>query len=142
MTEHRKRVLLVEDNPGDVVLFREAAQEVGIVMDLELARDVDQALASLRGRRTPEVLPDLIFLDLNLPGGSGFQVLAAVKGDPDLAGVPVIVLTSSKVEHDVIKSYSAQASSFVTKPVGLDGYIRMMRILGDYWFTLTRLPVV
>lgn len=136
-----KRILLVEDNAADVVLFREALEENGFEVDLRIAGDGPAAEQVLADACDPEGWsPEVIVLDLNLPRGSGFDVLEHVKGLPELCDIPVVVLTSSQTEEDVRRAYSALASAFVTKPVGLEPFHRMVRVLGEFWFSLARIP--
>jgi len=135
------RVLLVEDDEGDVVLTREAFQEY-LHNKLDVVHDGNQALAYLRGegpyRGTPR--PDLVLLDLNLPGRDGREVLSEIKSDAALAHVPVVVLTTSAAEEDVLRSYQLHANAFVTKPVDLDGFIAAIRQIDHFFVSVVRLP--
>ena len=136
-------ILLVEDEPSDAHLVKSALNESRILCNLHHVVDGVEALAYLR--RQGEVYrdapwPDLILLDLNMPRMNGREFLAAVKGDASLAAVPVVVLTTSDVERDVVASYKLGAAGYITKPVDLEQFIDAIRQLGNYWFTLTRLP--
>jgi CheY-like chemotaxis protein len=134
-------VLLVEDDEGDVVLTREAFGEY-LHNKLDVVYDGNQALAYLRGegayRNTPK--PDLVLLDLNLPGRDGREVLSEIKSDPALAHVPVVVLTTSAAEEDVLRSYQLHANAFVTKPVDLDGFVAAIRQIDHFFVSVVRLP--
>lgn len=135
-------ILLVEDNPADVRLTRETLRESKIHNHLEVATDGEEALARLHrtGDHSDAARPDLILLDLNLPGMSGHELLEDVKSDPELRRIPVVVLTSSEAEVDVVKSYDLHANAYVTKPVGLDGFSRIVHAIDDFWFSVVRRP--
>lgn len=134
------RILLVEDNPGDVELAKEALRSSKIYNDLTVAVDGTQALEALQKAEAADLLPDLIFLDLNLPGLSGLEVLGRIKGRLPWARIPVIILTSSQAETDIVKSYDLHANCFVTKPLDFDQFIKVIHSLEDYWFSVVRLP--
>lgn len=135
-------ILLVEDNPGDVRLTRETLKDARILNNLHVAEDGIQALAYLRreGPHAGAVRPDLVLLDLNLPRMSGREVLAEIKGDPRLRSIPVVVLTTSKAEEDIIKSYDLHANCYISKPVEFDGFVEVVRSIEDFWFSVVRLP--
>ena len=136
------RVLLVEDNPGDVELTRDTLENSKIHIDIAVAIDGPQALQMLR-RDPPYVdveLPDLVLLDLNLPRISGREVLAAIKQHAELRSIPVVVLTSSDAELDIVKSYDLGANCYLTKPVGLEAFQSIVRSVANFWFTLVKLP--
>jgi CheY-like chemotaxis protein len=135
-------ILLVEDNPGDVVLTKEALAEAKVRNNLHVVNDGVEAMEFLRhqGRFGDVVRPDLILLDLNLPRKDGRDVLAEVKADKDLRRIPVVVLTTSKAEADIIKSYDLHANCYVSKPVDLDQFIEVVRSIEDFWFSIVRLP--
>lgn len=135
-------ILLVEDNPGDVVLTREALRESKVHTNLSVAHDGATALAFLRreGAHAEAPRPDLILLDLNLPRVSGREVLAAIKADEQLRRVPVVVLTSSQAEQDVLATYDLCANCYVSKPVDLEQFIKVVRSIEDFWLTVVRLP--
>jgi CheY-like chemotaxis protein len=135
-------ILLVEDNPGDARLTREALAMSKIRNNLHLARDGEEALAFLRheGRFAGAPEPDLILLDLNLPRRSGREVLEDVKKDEALKHIPVVVLTSSQAEEDIMRSYRLHANCFITKPVDLEQLNRVVQGIEQFWFTLVTLP--
>ncbi|MEW5783069.1 MAG: response regulator [Pseudomonadota bacterium] len=134
--------LLVEDNPGDVRLTREALEESKLRNNLSVVGDGEEALAFLR--RSPPYenapRPDVILLDLNLPRKSGREVLAEIKADPDLRRIPVVVITSSEAEQDIVASYDLHVNCYVTKPVDLDQFIKVVRSVSEFWLTIVRLP--
>jgi CheY-like chemotaxis protein len=135
-------ILLVEDNPGDVRLTRETLKDLKIVNKVSVAEDGEKALAFLRGEGpyAEARRPDLILLDLNLPKVGGQEVLAVIKGDPKLRAIPVVILTTSKDEEDIVKSYQSYANCYITKPVELDAFVKMIRSIEDFWFSIVRLP--
>jgi CheY-like chemotaxis protein len=135
-------VLLVEDNPGDVRLTREALREGKIRNNLHVARDGVEALAFLRrqGEHAGAPRPDLILLDLNLPRKDGREVLTEIKDDASLRQIPVVVLTSSQAEEDIIRAYDLHANCYISKPVDLDQFISVVRSIEDFWFTVVKLP--
>ena len=135
-------ILLVEDNPGDVRLTREALKEGKVLNNLYVAQDGVEAMAFLRreGKYAGAIRPDIILLDLNLPKKDGHEVLADVKSDPDLRRIPVVILTTSKAEEDVLQSYNLHANCFITKPVDLDQFINVVQAVEDFWFTIVKLP--
>lgn len=135
-------VLLVEDNPGDVRLTREALREGKVRNNLHVAPDGVEALAFLRreGHYANAVRPDLVLLDLNLPRKDGREVLEEMKGDPALRNIPVVVLTSSQAEQDILKAYNLHANCYVTKPVDLDQFITVVKSIESFWFTIVKLP--
>jgi chemotaxis family two-component system response regulator Rcp1 len=135
-------ILLVEDNPGDVRLTREALLEGKVLNSLHVVGDGIEALRFLRHAgpyaRSPH--PDIILLDLNLPRMDGREVLAEIKSDPNLRRIPVVILTTSKSEEDIIKSYDLHANCFITKPVDLDQFITVVKSVEEFWFTIVKLP--
>lgn len=135
-------VLLVEDDPGDVLMTREAFDEHKVVNRLSVVADGVSAMAFLRkeGEHTDAPTPDLVLLDLNLPRMDGREVLAAVKADERLKHIPVVVLTTSEAEEDVLRSYSLHANAYVTKPVDFDRFIQVVRQIDDFFVTVVRLP--
>ncbi|HEU4740558.1 MAG TPA: response regulator [Meiothermus sp.] len=135
-------ILLVEDNPGDVELTREAFEEARVRNRLHVVGDGVEALAFLRrqGHYAQTSRPDIVLLDLNLPKKSGLEVLAELKEDPDLRRIPVIVLTTSQAEEDIVKSYHAHANAYVTKPVDFEKFIAVVRRFEDFWLAVVRLP--
>jgi two-component system, chemotaxis family, response regulator Rcp1 len=136
------RILLVEDSPSDVAMTRAALREGRIANDLSVVNDGEAAISYLRreGEYSNAARPDLVLLDLNLPKKDGREVLAEVKEDPDLKTIPVIVLTTSAAESDILRSYELHANSYVTKPVGLDAFLESVRGIENFWLTLVRLP--
>ncbi len=135
-------ILLVEDNPGDVRLTREALKDGKIVNNLHVAEDGVDALAFLRreGKYHNAVRPELILLDLNLPKKDGREVLAEIKADKELKRIPVVILTSSAAEQDIVKSYNLHANCYVTKPVDLDQFINVVKSIEHFWLTVVKLP--
>ena len=135
------RILLVEDNPGDVRLIKEALKGSQIPSFLTVAEDGQEAFAILRqGGPLPfDLLPDLILLDLNLPKKHGCEVLADLKADPKLNHIPVVILTSSRSEEDVRKSYENQASFYITKPADLTQLVDVVLALDNFWMTFLKL---
>ena len=135
-------ILLVEDSPGDVRLAREGLNECKIHNNLHVVEDGVKAMAFLRrqGEYAKSPRPDLILLDLNLPRKDGREVLREIKKDEDLRLIPVVILTTSKAEEDIIKTYSLYANCYVTKPLGLPQFIDVVRSIEDFWFTIVKLP--
>jgi CheY-like chemotaxis protein len=135
-------ILLVEDNPGDVRLTIEALKEAKVRNHLNVAKDGVEALAFLRreGSYAESVRPDLILLDLNLPRKDGREVLAEIKADPSLRSIPVVILTTSQAEQDIVRSYELHANCYITKPVDLDQFITVVRSIEDFWLTIVTLP--
>ncbi len=135
-------ILLVEDNPGDVLLTEEALQEGKVCNDLYVAEDGMEAIAFLRreGKYEDMPRPDVILLDLNLPRMDGREVLAEIKADPDLKRIPVVILTTSSADEDILKSYDLHANCYITKPVDLDQFIEVVKSVEDFWFTIVKLP--
>jgi CheY-like chemotaxis protein len=135
-------ILLVEDDPGDVVMTREAFQDYKLRNTLHVVDDGAEAMAFLRneGEYTDRPRPDLVLLDLNLPRMDGREVLEAIKSDPDLASIPVVVLTTSENEDDVLRSYSLHANAYVTKPVDFERFLEVVRQIDDFFVSVVRLP--
>lgn len=135
-------VLLVEDDPGDELMTREAFEDNKIANTLHVVRDGEEALDFLyrRGGYADAPQPDLILLDLNLPKYDGRQVLEQIKSDADLAHIPVVVLTTSSAEEDILRSYKLHANAYVTKPVDLDQFIAAVRQIDEFFVTVVRLP--
>jgi two-component system, chemotaxis family, response regulator Rcp1 len=142
MTGKPVEILLVEDNLADARLMVEALKDCKVPNRLHIARDGIQALNFLHqdGEFAQVPRPDLIFLDLNLPRKDGREVLAEIKADPNLKTIPVIVLTSSQAEQDIVKTYDLQANCYVNKPVDLDQFLATMEIVENFWLTLANLP--
>jgi CheY-like chemotaxis protein len=135
-------VLLVEDDPGDVLITREALSTAKVLHNLNVVDNGEDAMTFLRreGEYAGVVRPDLIFLDLNLPRLNGHEVLALVKEDETLRHIPVVVLTTSNAEEDVLRSYDLHANAYVTKPVDLDAFMSVVRQIDDFFLTVARLP--
>jgi CheY-like chemotaxis protein len=135
-------VLLVEDDPGDVLMTQEAFEEHKLRNRLTVVSDGAEALAYLRreGRYADAVLPDLILLDLNLPRRDGREVLAEIKKDDGLCQIPVVVLTTSAAEEDVLRSYQLHANAYVTKPVDFDRFISVVRQIDEFFVSVVKLP--
>lgn len=140
--EHPLEVLLVEDDAGDELMTREAFEDHGIRHTLHVVRDGQEALDFLyrREAHTGAPRPDLVLLDLNLPKYDGREVLKRIKTDPELALIPVVVLTTSSAEEDVLRSYTLHANAYVTKPVDADQFIEAVRQIDDFFVQLVRLP--
>lgn len=146
MTEHRDGdpivVLLVEDNPGDVRLTKEAFKEGCINNDLHVATDGEEALDFLyqRGEYSDAPRPHLVLLDLNLPKLNGQEVLEEIRDDPDLKRLPVIILTSSGAQRDIVDSYELQSNAYLTKPVTPEDFVELVQTFEEFWFTMVQLP--
>ncbi|MFN2579171.1 MAG: response regulator [Pyrinomonadaceae bacterium] len=136
-------VLLVEDNPGDVRLITEALKDARIHVHISVAHDGVEALTLLRhaAKHSTAALPDLILLDLNLPKLNGHEVLATIKQDENLRRIPVVIVTSSKADHDIAASYDLHANCFVTKPVDLDQFFKVVEAIREFWFVIVKLPL-
>lgn len=134
-------ILLVEDNPMDIQLAREALREVGISHRLQVVFDGEQAIARLQTlKKSGGVLPDLVLLDLNMPRSSGRDVLAFVKQDPHLCAIPVLILSTSREERDIVDCYRLHANSYMVKPLDFGSFINLMRSTCDYWLVQAALP--
>lgn len=135
-------ILLVEDDPGDELITREAFEHNKLKNRLHVAHDGEEGLNYLyrRGEFADAPRPDLILLDLNLPKYDGRQLLEKIKSDPDLARIPVVVLTTSSAEEDILKSYKLHANAYVTKPVDLDQFMKAVRQIDEFFVQVVRLP--
>jgi len=135
-------ILLVEDNPGDVRLTKEALRDAKVLNEIFVARDGVEAMEFLnrKGRFSDMPLPDLILLDLNLPKKDGREVLAEIKQNPILKHIPVVVLTTSKADEDIIKTYNLHANAYITKPVDLNRFAEIIHVLNEFWFSIVKLP--
>ncbi|MFB3889527.1 MAG: response regulator [Candidatus Bathyarchaeia archaeon] len=135
-------ILLVEDNPGDVRLTKEALRDAKVLNEVYVARDGVEAMDFLHKANSFSKVPspDLILLDLNLPRKDGREVLAEIKEDPTLKRIPVVILTTSKAEDDVFKTYNLHANAYITKPVDLNRFIEIMQTLKEFWFEIVSLP--
>ena len=135
-------VLLVEDNPGDVRLTEEALKEGKVLNNLSVARDGVEALAFLNreGKYAHAPRPDIILLDLNLPRKDGREVLLEIKAHDSLRRIPVVILTTSRAEEDVVRTYDLHANCYIAKPVDLDQFIQVVQSIKEFWFTVVKLP--
>jgi CheY-like chemotaxis protein len=136
------QILLVEDDPGDVLITREAFAENKVRNQLSVVSDGEAAMAYLRREEgfASAPRPDLILLDLNLPRKAGHEVLAEIKSDADLQRIPVVVLTTSDAEEDILRSYDLHANAYVTKPVDFDCFLNVVRQIDDFFVTVVKLP--
>ena len=135
-------ILLVEDNPGDVDLTREALEGGKLRNNLHVVSDGEEAMAFLRkeGKHAGAPRPGLVLLDLNLPKKNGREVLAEIKADDHLKRIPVVVLTTSQAEEDIFKSYNLHANCYITKPIDLNQFIKVVQSIEEFWFTIVELP--
>ena len=135
-------ILLVEDNPGDVRLTIEAFKEGQISNNLHVVKDGVEAMAFLRreGSYAAVVCPDLILLDLNLPKKAGSEVLAEIKADEELKRIPVVILTTSNADEDILKAYNLHANCYISKPLDIDQFVRVIKLIEDFWLTIVKLP--
>jgi CheY-like chemotaxis protein len=135
-------VLLIEDDPGDVLMTREAFEDAKVANNLYVVSDGEDALAFLRreGAHAEVPRPDLVLLDLNLPRVDGREVLEQIKNDPELRSIPVVVLTTSEAEDDIVHSYSLHANAYVTKPVDFDRFHQVVRQIDDFFVSVVKLP--
>lgn len=135
-------ILMVEDNPDDVYLTIEALKDAKVHNSMYTVEDGVEALKFLRheGEFANAPRPDLILLDLNLPRKSGREVLSEIKTDPDLTPIPVVILTTSAADEDILKAYELHANCYITKPVDFDQFITVVRTIEDFWFSIVRLP--
>jgi chemotaxis family two-component system response regulator Rcp1 len=135
-------ILLVEDSPGDVLLTREALRDAKMRLNLQVAVDGEEAMALLRheGKYVAAPRPDLVLLDLNLPKKDGREVLQEIKADSNLAIIPVVILTTSASEADILRSYQLHANCFVTKPVDLKQFLIVVKSIDNFWLTVVKLP--
>ena len=135
-------ILLVEDSAADIRLTEEALKEGKVQNHLNIARDGEETLKFLRreGDNANAPRPDLILLDLNLPKKDGREVLEEIKADADLKRIPVVVMTTSQAEEDILKAYNLNANCYITKPVDLDKFINVVQSIEDFWLTVVRLP--
>lgn len=142
MTAKPIEVLLVEDNPGDVRLTREALKAGKVWSNLHVVEDGEAALAFVRqqGVYTNAPRPDIILLDLNLPKIDGREVLSNIKADTNLKRIPVVILTTSQAEEDILKAYNLNANCYITKPVDFDQFLKVVRVVEEFWLTIVKLP--
>ena len=135
-------ILLVDDNPGDIRLTQEALKDSKVLNNLHVVEDGLEALNYLRkkGEFKNEVTPDLILLDLNLPKRNGREVLSEIKEDELLKHIPVVILTISRAEEDILKSYELHANCYITKPVDMNQFVKIVRSIENFWFSIVKLP--
>ncbi len=135
-------ILLVDDNPGDIRLTQEALKESKVLNNIHIVEDGMEALEFLRkeGKFKNVITPDIVLLDLNLPKRNGREVLADIKADDFLKKIPVVILTMSRAEEDILKSYALHANCYITKPVDMDQFIKIVRSIENFWFSIVRLP--
>lgn len=135
-------ILMAEDSETDVLLAGEALEQGRILNRLNVVPDGVEAMAYLRGegRYAGRPRPDLILLDLNMPRKDGREVLEEVKGDPELLTIPVVVLTTSAAEEDILRAYGLQANCYIVKPIDFEGFVRVVRSIGEFWFSIVTLP--
>jgi two-component system, chemotaxis family, response regulator Rcp1 len=135
-------ILLVEDNPGDVRLTKEALKDAKVLNDVHVVQDGVEAMDFLHrtGKFAKVPTPDMILLDLNLPRKDGREVLAEIKEDPKLKHIPVVILTTSKADEDIIRTYNLHANAYITKPVDLNRFIEIIHTLEEFWFSIVKLP--
>ncbi|MCP6762241.1 MAG: response regulator [Fischerella sp. CENA71] len=135
-------ILLIEDNPGDVELTKIALEDSKISVNLNVVEDGVEAIAFLRreGKYTQVPYPDIVLLDLNLPKKDGREVLAEIKADDRLKRIPVVVLTTSQAEEDVLRVYNLSANCYITKPVDFDQFVKIVQSIENFWFTIVKLP--
>ncbi|MBI5522156.1 MAG: response regulator [Desulfarculus sp.] len=136
------QVLMVEDNPDDVDLTREALKDAKVVVDMEVVQDGVEAMAFLRreGPYAHAPRPDLILLDLNMPRKDGREVLAEIKADPSLRRIPVVVLTTSQAEEDIMRAYDLHVNCYIAKPVDFEQFIKVVKAIEGFWFSVVTLP--
>ena len=137
-------VLLVEDNPGDIRLTKEALRNGDVAVSLNVARDGVEAIDFLhrQGSFANAPRPDIILLDLNLPRKNGREVLSEIKGDPNLKRIPVLVMTTSRADQDIDRAYSLNANCYITKPMDLDEFLRIVKSIEDFWLKTVTLPTL
>ena len=135
-------ILLVEDNPGDIDLTREALDEAKVLNRLHVAEDGEQALDFVfrRGQFVDAPRPDLILLDLNLPKRDGREVLEEIRSAPEVTDIPIVILTSSQAEEDIVRAYRLHANCYITKPVNFVQFLKIIHAIEDFWLTIVKLP--
>ena len=135
-------ILLVEDNLGDVRLTKEALKDAKVLNEVYVVQDGVEAMRFLRrqGSFSKMPMPDLILLDLNLPKKDGREVLAEIKQDPKLKHIPVVILTTSKADEDIMRTYNLHANAYITKPVDLNRFVEIIHALEEFWFSIVKLP--
>ncbi|HYV43496.1 MAG TPA: response regulator [Myxococcaceae bacterium] len=138
----RIEILMVEDSPSDVLITREALRGYKLINEMHVVEDGEEAMTFLRqqGKYAKAPRPDLVLLDWNLPRKSGKEVLEEVKSDEQLKLIPVVILTSSKAEVDILRAYGLHANAYITKPVNFDSFVEMVGSIGTFWFSVVTLP--
>ncbi len=136
------QILMVEDNPDDIELTVEALKDARVGNFLSVVKDGEEALSYLRcqGKHRQAVRPDLILLDLNMPRKNGRDVLREIKNDPQLKRIPVVILTTSQAEEDILHTYDLHANCYITKPVDFNQFLKVVRSIEDFWLTVVKLP--
>lgn len=136
------QILMVEDNPDDIELTVEALKDARVANHLTVVQDGEEALAYLRcrGKYAQAIRPDLILLDLNMPRKNGRDVLRDIKNDPKLKRIPVVILTTSQAEDDILHTYDLHANCYITKPVDFNQFLKVVRSIEDFWLTVVKLP--
>lgn len=136
------KILLVEDNEGDIVLTMQALKKANVTNGLSIVRDGDEALNYLRnkGKFENSETPDLILLDINLPKVDGIEVLTEIKNDENLRVIPVVMLTTSESENDIVRSYNNHANCYITKPVDFKKFMEVVQMIKDFWISIVKLP--
>lgn len=136
------QILMVEDNPDDIELTVEALKDARVANHLTVVQDGEEALSYLRcrGKYAQAVRPDLILLDLNMPRKNGRDVLRDIKNDPKLKRIPVVILTTSQAEEDILHTYDLHANCYITKPVDFNQFLKVVRSIEDFWLTVVKLP--
>lgn len=142
LRNNQVEILMVEDNPADVRLTEEAFKDAKVLNNMSVVGDGVEAMAFLRreGKYANAAKPDLILLDLNLPKKDGREVLAEIKNDPELKRIPVVILTTSEDEKDILKAYDLHVNAYVRKPVDLDQFMKVVEAVEDFWLTVVKLP--
>jgi two-component system, chemotaxis family, response regulator Rcp1 len=142
MSSRAINILLVEDNPADVLLTQEALEESKLINCVSIVKDGEEALAYLRkeGKYKGAITPDLVLLDLNLPKKDGREVLKEIKDDPDLMVIPVVILTTSAADEDVLRTYQLHANCYIMKPVDFGQFTRVVQTIECFWFSIVKLP--
>jgi CheY-like chemotaxis protein len=134
-------ILVVEDNPGDIRLLIEILRDLRLYNNISIARDGEEAMATLHHKKiSKDPMPDLILLDLNLPNKDGREVLAEIKADPELSFIPVVIVTGSKEERDIVETFTLHADSYVNKPLDLDQFMAVIKSIGNFWLTVVKVP--
>ncbi|NOT50556.1 MAG: response regulator [Chitinophagaceae bacterium] len=136
------KILLVEDNEGDIVLTTQAFKKANVTNGVNVVKDGDEAMKYLRkqDKYGKAETPDLILLDINLPKMDGMEVLAGIKNDEDLKSIPVVILTTSDSENDIVKSYNNHANCYITKPVDFNKFIEVVQLIKEFWISIVKLP--